>query len=138
MYRSILYHMRCTIGCWLRWWQWRIFYDKKCPPSGIINPDLSGKFLFEHEDNAWVMDVSTGSYSKIPNTLWSTHENIFGYAQRFYLYTVRNTNQQFIVTSLDDCTTKGSHTNEVCVAIQNFSGNYLANFLFYENSRSPA
>jgi hypothetical protein len=109
------------------------------PPSGILNPNLSGKLLFEHEDNAWLMDVSSGSYSKIPNTYWVGHDNIFGSSNYFWLHTRPDPDDRFIVTSLENCDTQaGANKYYICVGIQNFDGNYLSSFKFYGKSKSAA
>lgn len=111
--------------------------DKKIS-SGILNANLSGKLLFEHDNNAWLMDMSSGQYSKIPNTNWLSHDHIFANCDDFWLDVGPN-NNEFTVTSLDDCSTTGPYYRyEICVGIQDMKGRYLANYKFLGTARSPA
>jgi Tol biopolymer transport system component len=106
--------------------------------NGNLNPKLTGNLLFEYDDNAWLMDVSSGNYTKVPNTYWATHETIFDAANYFWLHMGTNLHKEFIVASLDDCNRDNAFKNEVCVGIQDLDGNYLANYRFLGDSQGPA
>jgi hypothetical protein len=107
-------------------------------PSGTLNPKLSGKFLFEYENNAWLMDISSGDYTKIPNTYWPSHENIFGAANTFWLDMGATVYEEYIVATLDDCDNQSAFKYEICVGIQDLNGNYLANYRFLGYAKTPA
>lgn len=111
--------------------------DERTPPSGKLNPDLSGKLLFNDSDSAWLMDLQTGNYTQIPNTYWNTHTSTFGDANLFWLNPAPFDKTEFIVESLDDCADT-AFDNEICIAIQDYDGNYLANYRYLGDSRSPA
>jgi dipeptidyl aminopeptidase/acylaminoacyl peptidase len=100
-------------------------------PSGqVINDGLNG-YLFSEEsgDNAYLIDISTGTASAIPNTDWENHDDKFPYGiARFYKYSVQNSHSNFLGVAVN-C--KGENSDPLsdsmsCIVIQDYSGNYIS------------
>lgn len=106
-------------------------------PAGTLNQDLSGKLIFEYHNSAWLMDVSSGEYSKIPNTDWENHDGYYGTTNDFWFDMGPNNNNEFTVSTQDDCDIENT-TYATCITIQDVSGNYLVHFRILGNTRSPA
>lgn len=106
-------------------------------PLGVLNPDLSGKLIFEYDENTWLMDMLSGNYNKVPNTYWVSHDNYYGSSNDFWLNMESVNNNIFTVSTLDDCDIENT-TYATCVAIQDINGNYLTHFRFLGKARSPA
>jgi hypothetical protein len=105
--------------------------------SGVLNPDLSGRLIFEYNDESWLMDISSGEYSAIPNTDWVNHDNYYGTTNDFWMDMGPSNGIEFTVTTMDDCDTEDT-TYATCVTIQDLNGNYLANTRFLGRIKSPA
>jgi hypothetical protein len=105
--------------------------------TDALNPDLSGKLMFEDDGNAWLMDMSSGAYTTIPNTNWLYHDNYYGSTNDFWLDMGPIHKNEFTVTTLDDCDIEDT-TSAICVAIQDLNGNYLAHIRFLGDARSSS
>ncbi|ODB91920.1 TolB family protein [Candidatus Thiodiazotropha endoloripes] len=104
-----------------------------------VNNNLTG-YLFSEEsgDKAYLVDLSTGIASIIPNTDWENQDERFPYGiARYYKYSVQNSNSQFVGLAVN-C--KGENpdplaTSMSCIFFQDYSGNYLGQIdLLYDVS----
>ena len=43
--------------------------------SSSLNANIEGKLFFEYQDSAYLMDISSGAYTLIPNTDWDEQNN---------------------------------------------------------------
>ena len=74
------------------------------PPDGEkLNSNVNGYLLFEYEDSGYLMDASTGTYSKINNTDWDTNNSLFQKpdSASFYIWPVHNDRTEFLVKAHD-------------------------------------
>jgi hypothetical protein len=99
------------------------------PPTDDVNRGLTG-YLFSEEsgDNAYVINISTGIASSIPNTDWENQNDRFPYGiALYYKFSVQNSHSQFLGVAVH-C--KGETSDALsesmsCIVLQDFSGNYL-------------
>jgi len=104
------------------------------PPSGDLNSGLSGKLFFKAKtertdgskiDEAWVMDIASGKYTKVPNTNWADHEERFpSNWSRVVVSPVDYDGTEFVV-EIPACMYSPDRT---CIAVQNMDGSYLDQF----------
>jgi dipeptidyl aminopeptidase/acylaminoacyl peptidase len=90
--------------------------------SDILNPEIEGKFFIDRSDhgNPYIMDARTGSYTQIPNSHWSTHDERFAPIALKYDYSsrpIRNNNTMFMILA--------EHGNDSYVAMQDINGNFF-------------
>ncbi|MCG8052896.1 MAG: hypothetical protein JAZ15_17005 [Candidatus Thiodiazotropha endolucinida] len=99
------------------------------PNNQSINNNLTG-YLFSEEsgDKAYIVNLSTGVASVIPNTDWENQDERFPFGiARYYKYSVQNSHSQFVGVAVN-C--KGENSDPLsasmsCIVFQDYSGNYL-------------
>jgi len=98
--------------------------------TGALNSGISGKFFFEDSDNAYLMDIDSGEYTLIPNTDWEDQEDQFPLGIAYYDAKSFASDDAFLLT-VAQCKPHGGDSalyQDTCIAIQEFTGNYRANF----------
>jgi hypothetical protein len=100
------------------------------PSAGVLNPGLSGHLFFEQKDQAWRMDMATGTFSRIPNTNWRTHTDRFPAADNsstvFWAFPVEYDKAYDSYEFVLEVVNCKRHTT--CIAIQDANGEYLSEF----------
>lgn len=100
--------------------------------DGITNSGLSGYLFFEGNDNAYLMNIMSGIYTKIPNTDWDRQLDRFDSGSLFYIRPVLNDHSEFIITA-HDCELLRPYGSRSCVAIQSYNGEYNGFFVLPES-----
>lgn len=100
--------------------------------DNVPSHNLSGHLVPEDSGNdLYILEVSTGLGRQVPNTNWQSHTDIFPNGN-FYKTPVDYDNSQFVV-SARGCRYYSLSVDISCIAIQDYSGNYLGFFdLFYD------
>jgi hypothetical protein len=116
-----------------------------------LNPELPGRFLFTYDwnkhtassddrkDGGLLMDIKTGSYTKIPNTDWAEMFENDGYASARHSKAVpiKNSSSMFLVQSQNTSQyIDGSIEPFFLAYLQDFNGNMLGSYLFPYRARS--
>lgn len=90
--------------------------------ADILNSEIEGKFFINgsNQGRPLIMDARTGTYSEIPNSHWTTHDDRFAPNALKYTYAprpIRNNNTMFMILA--------KHGNDSYVAMQDINGNFF-------------
>ena len=94
--------------------------------SDNINGPLSGKlFIGNLGSGAWLLDLSTGLYSKVPGTEhWETDEHNYSGVARFYAYPILDGSERYVET-VNNCKRISTGLHDECIVIHDIQGNKL-------------
>ncbi|MCF6211510.1 MAG: hypothetical protein L3K24_12770 [Gammaproteobacteria bacterium] len=92
------------------------------PSSGILNADLSGLLFFTEDDEAWIMSMATGKYTRISSTNWPYQKERFprGGLSSFHALPIDYDGSEFVV-AVKDCKDDPERS---CIVIQDKNGSY--------------
>lgn len=106
--------------------------------SGELNPGISGKLFFIDDNQAWLMDISTGVYELVPNSDWESQDEKFELGTAEYYAKAFSSDNQFLLT-VDNCVNRpNSFAEDACVIVQDYSGNYGAEVILEDSVYGPA
>lgn len=105
--------------------------------SEKLNPGLPGHFLFYDDyDYAYLMEVESGDYTRIPNTNWEAQDERFPMGTAIFDFSGSYYGGELIVITTDNCKSRNTLETDACIALQDYNGNYLAQFdVDYDMSR---
>jgi hypothetical protein len=103
-----------------------------------LNPGISGKLFFIEDNQAWFMDISSGTYELVPNSDWEAQDDKFELGIAEYYAKPFNAESQFLLT-VDNCVNRAnSFAEDACVIVQDFGGNYGAEIILEDSVHGPA
>lgn len=103
-----------------------------------LNPGVSGKLFFIEDNQAWFMDISSGTYELVPNSDWEAQDDRFELGIAEYYAKPFNADNRFLLT-VDNCVNRAnSSAEDACIIVQDFDGNYGAEIILEDSVHGPA
>ena len=100
------------------------------PPADALNFGVSGSFFFQHEDQAYLMAIESGEYTLLPNTDWEQQNDRFPLGIAGFNAKPAYYEGNLLVLTVNSCKDMPNSflANSSCIAVQDFFGNYIAEF----------
>jgi hypothetical protein len=112
--------------------------DSQSQPDPIENnnQNITGQiFIGNDEAGPWLLDISTGHYSKIPGVNWDGNQS-YHHSAEFSAFPLHN-GQEYIET-VEECEYLGDFVYKDCLVIHDSAGNIVSQFSVPNETFGPA